>query len=180
MPPNRLRWPWGTRMNWMMNYGQRFAPGAKIIQIDINEAELGHNRDIEMGIFGDAKAVMSQLLELAEQRSPDFSGALESPWIVGLREANEKRMAQTAPLLNSDQTPIHPLRLCKEIDEFLDRDAIISVDGNEILHFGRQSISTYMPGHRLNSGVTGIGGGITIWDWSASSKARQASSCTAW
>jgi acetolactate synthase-1/2/3 large subunit len=145
-------------MNWMMNYGQRFAPNAKIIQIDINEAELGHNRDIEMGIFGDAKAVMAQLLELAQQRSPDFSGALESPWIVGLREANEKRMAQTAPLLNSDQTPIHPLRLCKEIDEFLDRDAIISVDGNEILHFGRQSISTYLPGHRLNSGVTGTMG----------------------
>ena len=93
-----------------------------------------------MGIFGDAKAVMAQLLEIAQQRSPDFSGALESPWIVGLREANEKRMAQTAPLLNSDQTPIHPLRLCKEIDEFLDRDAIVSVDGNEILHFGRQSI----------------------------------------
>ncbi|MEC7914450.1 MAG: thiamine pyrophosphate-binding protein [Chloroflexota bacterium] len=148
----------GTRMNWMMNYGQRFAPNAKIIQIDINEAELGHNRDIEMGIFGDAKAVMAQLLELAQQRSPDFSGALESPWIVGLREANEKRMAQTAPLLNSDQTPIHPLRLCKEIDEFLDRDAIVSVDGNEILHFGRQSISTYLPGHRLNSGVTGTMG----------------------
>ena len=75
-----------------------------------------------------------------------------------LREANEKRMAQTAPLLNSDQTPIHPLRLCKEIDEFLDRDAIVSVDGNEILHFGRQSISTYVPGHRLNSGVTGTMG----------------------
>ena len=117
----------GTRMNWMMNYGQRFSPNAKIIQIDINEGELGHNRDIEMGIFGDAKAVMGQLLEAAQQRSPDFAGALESPWIVGLREADEKRMAQTAPLLNSDQTPIHPLRLCKEIDEFLDRDAIISV-----------------------------------------------------
>ena len=148
----------GTRMNWMMNYGQRFSPNAKIIQIDINEGELGHNRDIEMGIFGDAKAVMGQLLEAAQQRSPDFAGALESPWIVGLREADEKRMAQTAPLLNSDQTPIHPLRLCKEIDEFLDRDAIISVDGNEILHFGRQSISTYVPGHRLNSGVTGTMG----------------------
>ena len=148
----------GTRMNWMMNYGQRFSPNAKIIQIDINEGELGHNRDIEMGIFGDAKAVMGQLLEAAQQRSPDFAGALESPWIVGLREADEKRMAQTAPLLNSDQTPIHPLRLCKEIDEFLDRVAIISVDGKGILHFGRQAISTYVPGHRLNSGVTGTMG----------------------
>ena len=60
--------------------------------------------------------------------------------------------------MNSDQVPIHPLRLCKEIKDFLDRDAILSVDGNEILHFGRQSIPTYVPGHRLNSGVTGTMG----------------------
>ena len=61
-------------------------------------------------------------------------------------------------VLNSSQVPIHPLRLCKEITDFVDRDAIIAVDGNEILHFGRQSINTYVPGHRLNSGVTGTMG----------------------
>jgi acetolactate synthase-1/2/3 large subunit len=50
------------------------------------------------------------------------------------------------------------LRICKEIRDFLDRDAILCVDGNEILHFGRQSLPTYLPGHRLNSGVTGTMG----------------------
>ena len=70
----------------------------------------------------------------------------------------DRRAQQSAALLNSDQTPMHPLRLCKEIREFLDRDAILSVDGNEILHFGRQSLPTFVPGHRLNSGVTGTMG----------------------
>ena len=32
------------------------------------------------------------------------------------------------------------------------------MDGNEILHIGRQTIPTYLPGHRLNSGVTGTMG----------------------
>jgi acetolactate synthase-1/2/3 large subunit len=54
--------------------------------------------------------------------------------------------------------PIHPLRLCNEIDKFLDRDAIVTVDGNEILHYGRQSINTYYPGHRINSGPSGCMG----------------------
>ena len=40
----------------------------------------------------------------------------------------------------------------------MDRDAILSVDGNEILHYGRQSIPTFKPGHRLNSGATGCMG----------------------
>src|SRR5213592_4229420 len=56
------------------------------------------------------------------------------------------------------QLPIHPLRLCREVRDFLDREAILSVDGQEILNFGRQSIPSYLPGHRLNSGPFGTMG----------------------
>ena len=148
----------GTRLNWMLQYGRRFSKDARIIQIDIEGSELGHNTSVELGIVGDAKAVMGQMVEEAEAQEARYAGALESPWIVRLREDNDRRAAQSAPLLNSDQVPIHPLRLCKEIRDFLDRDAILSVDGNEILHLGRQSIPTYVSGHRLNSGVTGTMG----------------------
>ena len=57
-----------------------------------------------------------------------------------------------------DQVPIHPLRLCKEVRDFLDRDAILVVDGQEILNYGRQAIPTYAAGHRLNSGPFGTMG----------------------
>ena len=147
----------GTRMNWMINYGQRFG-NAKVIQIDIEASEIAHNRDVDLGIVGDAKAVLGQMVAEVEARPEDFAGRLESPWISRLQEDNDRRAGQQALLLNSDQTPIHPLRLCKEIRDFLDRDAILCVDGNEILHFGRQSLPTHVPGHRLNSGVTGTMG----------------------
>ena len=147
----------GTRLNWMLNYGQRF-PNAKVIQIDIDAAEIGHNRNIDLGIVGDAKIVLGQMVAEIEARPSEFAGRLESPWVSHLRDTNDRRAEQSAPVLNSDQTPIHPLRLCKEIGDFLDRDAILCVDGNEILHFGRQSLSTFVPGHRLNSGVTGTMG----------------------
>ena len=148
----------GTRLNWMMNYGKRFNPDAKIIQIDIDDSELGHNRDIEIGIFGDAKTVMSQFASEVENMPSAFDGSLESPWILNLQKTQEQKEVANFNVLNSSQVPIHPLRLCKEITEFVDRDAIIAVDGNEILHFARQSIPTYYPGHRLNSGVTGTMG----------------------
>ena len=148
----------GTRLNWMVQYGHRFNRDAKVVQIDIDPAELGHNRNIDLGIVGDAKAVMSQLVEEARNREADWAGRIESDWIVHLSEVEDQRASQGAALLNSDQTPMHPMRLCKEIREFLDRDAIVSVDGNEILHIGRQTIPTFEPGHRLNSGVTGTMG----------------------
>lgn len=148
----------GTRLNWMMQYGRRFSNEAKLIQIDIEESELGHNRDCDLGIVADAKMALAQLADAASQRKDDFDGKLESDWIHDLSEYQTDKAANMEAVLNSNQVPIHPLRLCNEINKFLDRDAIVTVDGNEILHFGRQSINTYLPGHRLNSGVTGTMG----------------------
>jgi len=58
----------------------------------------------------------------------------------------------------TDQIPIHPLRLCKEVRDFIDRETILVVDGQEILNYGRQTIPSYRPGHRLNSGPFGTMG----------------------
>jgi acetolactate synthase-1/2/3 large subunit len=40
----------------------------------------------------------------------------------------------------------------------MDRDAIIVVDGHEILNYARQSIPTFVPGHRINAGANGCMG----------------------
>jgi thiamine pyrophosphate-dependent acetolactate synthase large subunit-like protein len=58
-------------------------------------------------------------------------------------------------LPEAENSDIHLLRLCEEIKNFMQREAILSVDGQEILNFGRQSIPTFVPGHRLNSGPFG-------------------------
>jgi thiamine pyrophosphate-dependent acetolactate synthase large subunit-like protein len=54
--------------------------------------------------------------------------------------------------------PIHPLRLCREVRDFIDRDTILTVDGHEILNFARQSIPSYQPFQRINSGTHGTMG----------------------
>ena len=146
----------GTRFNWMMTFGRRISEKSKIIQIDILGTELGHNRSIEIGIEGDAKAVLQQMIDEADRTG--FESKANSKWVETLRQADLDRRERVAPLENSEQQPIHPLRLCKELREVMDRDAILTVDGNEILHYGRQSMPTYVPGHRLNSGPSGCMG----------------------
>jgi len=79
-------------------------------------------------------------------------------WTGRLRVLDAEKQAESDKALATDQVPIHPLRLCKEVREFLRRDAILVVDGQEILNYGRQSIPTYVPGHRLNSGPFGCMG----------------------
>ena len=145
----------GTRFNWILNFGRRFGPQARLIHVDVSAEEIGHNRGIDVGIVGDAKMVLQQLNALAGKRPARRD---RSAWLHQLQEDNERRWKDIDGMLNSPSQPIHPLRLCKEIRDFAARDAIIVVDGNETLHFGRQSLPCYTPGHRLNSGVTGCMG----------------------
>src|SRR5207245_4494622 len=74
------------------------------------------------------------------------------------RSLNDDKVTDIYKQMRTDQVPIHPLRLCKEVRDFLRRDAILVVDGQEILNYGRQSIPTFAPGHRLNSGPFGCMG----------------------
>lgn len=146
----------GTRFNWIMTFGRRISESAKIIQIDVHAAEIGHNRSVDIGIVADAKSAMRDIV--SEVARTGMRSKADSAWVDYLRDIEMNRRQRAEQLENSDQVPIHPLRLCKELREVMDRDAILSVDGNEILHYGRQSIPTFEPGHRLNSGATGCMG----------------------
>ncbi|HXM56629.1 MAG TPA: thiamine pyrophosphate-binding protein [Candidatus Dormibacteraeota bacterium] len=146
----------GTRVNYLIDYGRppRMAAGARMIQVDIDPHELARTRDVDVAIAGDARAVLGQLTDAAGDR---LVGRFER-WTAYLADLDEEKRLDAERALATDQRPIHPLRLCREVRDFLDRDAILSVDGQEILNYGRQSIPTYVPGHRLNSGPFGTMG----------------------
>ncbi len=147
----------GTRFNYVLQFGRapRFAADLKVIQIDVDPGELGHNRAPDVPIVGDARAVLEQLTAQARGR---IERGRYHGWVTKLRTLDTEKAAEMDRQMSTDQVPIHPLRLCKEVRDFLRRDAILVVDGQEILNFGRQSIPTFVPGHRLNSGPFGCMG----------------------
>ena len=147
----------GTRFNFVIQFGRapRFAADLKVIQVDVDPGELGHNRPVDVPIVGDARAVLEQLAAEARGR---IDPGRHAPWVTRLRALDTEKQAEMTKLMSTDNAPIHPLRLCKEVRDFLRRDAILVVDGQEILNYGRQSIPTFTPGHRLNSGPFGCMG----------------------
>src|SRR5688572_15374310 len=147
----------GTRFNWIVQFGRppRWGKDTKIIHVDVNPTQLGWNREVDVPIVGDARAVLEQLTEAARGK---LDPRKYNAWTGRLRVINAEKEADQEKAMSTDNLPIHPLRLCKEVRDFLRRDAILVVDGQEILNFGRQSIPTFMPGHRLNSGAFGTMG----------------------
>jgi thiamine pyrophosphate-dependent acetolactate synthase large subunit-like protein len=147
----------GTRINYVIGHlaPPRFNAKARLIQVDVDATEIGHNRPADVGMVGDARAVLAQLLGAADGRldSRRYAG-----WRDHLTQVEASKRADAEKAMSTEQQPIHPLRLCKEVRDFLDRDAILVVDGQEILNYGRQSIPTFVARHRLNSGVFGTMG----------------------
>jgi acetolactate synthase-1/2/3 large subunit len=149
----------GIRLDWRVGFGRPplFSEDSKWIQVDIEPTEIGRNRPIDIGITGDARAVLKQMIEEARDRC---QGREELPWVKECREQIKSQQEQLEVIMNSDSVPVHPARLCKEIRDFIDRDATIVIDGGDISMWGFRSLRSYEPGHLLSvlpTGTLGVG-----------------------
>ncbi|MFZ2448785.1 MAG: thiamine pyrophosphate-binding protein [Syntrophobacteraceae bacterium] len=139
----------GTPFDFRLGYGNTIAPGAKIIQVDLDYAELCHNRDVDVPILGDIGAVLEQLADAA---SPS---AGHKEWLEELRAVDSRLSQQDLPFMHSDAVPIHPLRLAREINDFLTEDTIFIADGGDVVTMAAGVVKTRKPGHWLDPGPLG-------------------------
>jgi acetolactate synthase-1/2/3 large subunit len=91
-----------------------FAPHAKIIHIDIDPAEIGKNKRIDVPIVGDVKAVLTDMLLTLKK-----SGLTEA-WLKKI-----KHWRQHHPLKCPDDGKLHPQFVIRQMSELLAGDAII-------------------------------------------------------
>lgn len=150
----------GTRLNFILNFGAPplFADDAKFIQIDVRPEEIGRNRDAAVGIHGDLKTVLQQLMAELKGRTRE---GMRAAWVGECQDYARTRRSGMEAEGASDQTPIHPLRLVKEIAGTLDRNATVVMDGGEITVWGPQLLRVHEPGHWLDNGPFGcLGPGI--------------------
>ena len=152
----------GARLDWIFGIGVDLAEDAKIIHIDVEPEEFGLARDIEVGIVGDAGAVVRQVNEALEGRTKAVAEErASSPWRSSLEERTASMRGQFAEVMNSENLPMNHYRMMREIRDFLPRDALVVVDGELTLAAARQVIPTFLPGRRLNIGSNAcIGMGV--------------------
>jgi acetolactate synthase I/II/III large subunit len=147
----------GARIGLFLNGGAWLPPNAKIVQIDIEGAEIGRARDIDLGIVSDCGEALRALIQGAERRSwPDRSG-----WAATLKGAQQAWKFLYKDALESDAAPMHPLRLMQEIGRFLGEDDILVVDGGETFVWMQMAATLKKPGRFVSYGYLGcLGVGI--------------------
>jgi acetolactate synthase I/II/III large subunit len=93
--------------SWVPGYTYNIPP-TKLIHVDIDSQEIGRNYPTEIGIVGDVREVLRQLLELAEKRGPKRE---RSPWNDQVEAYKEEWSNFIEPEKASDAVPIDPRRL---------------------------------------------------------------------
>jgi len=150
----------GTPFDFRMGYGKRLSKDATVVQIDLDYRTVGKNRDVDLGIVGDAGQVLAAVAQAASGRT-DNGAVGRKTWLEELQAVEEKAKQKRLPLQHSDASPIHPYRLVHEINEFLTEDSIYIGDGGDIVTFSGQVVQPKSPGHWMDPGPLGtLGVGI--------------------
>jgi acetolactate synthase-1/2/3 large subunit len=101
-------------------------PPTKLIQVDIDPQEIGKIYPVEVGLLGDARAVLRQLVEAVQGRTPALE-VIESR-VADLDARRGSWRKELAESQRDGSKPIHPARLLDEISRAVPEDAIFVTD----------------------------------------------------
>ena len=142
----------GGRFNWIFGMGRRFAPDAKLIQVDIEAEEMTSGAKISQGIVADARATAEALATALTQASLTRSAA---GWLQGLRKKAQHNEAGLLAAQHDNSQPINPYRVVAEIKDALPRDAIVTAEGETTMGICRAMLPSFVNRSRFNAGTTG-------------------------
>ncbi len=124
---------------------KKFVPDAKIVQIDIDAAEINKNIMIDQPVIGDVKEVLKRLLPKIEERAKD-------QWNEEIEQLKEKYP------LTYDQTGLTGPYIIEEIYRLTKGEAIISTDVGQHQMWAAQYYKYTKPHTLLTSGGLGTMG----------------------
>jgi thiamine pyrophosphate-dependent acetolactate synthase large subunit-like protein len=145
----------GGRFNWIFGMGRRFAPGAKLVHVDVAAEEMYSGANVALGIVGDAALAAEGLVAALAGRK---LRSAKSGWLSVLREQSRKNDEAVAKVLADDSIPINPYRLVAEVRAALPRDTIVTSEGETIMGICRMLLPSYVSRGCLNAGTTGCMG----------------------
>jgi thiamine pyrophosphate-dependent acetolactate synthase large subunit-like protein len=142
----------GTPLDFRMKFGASIPEDAKIVQLDLDETLIGQNRAADVGLVGNIGASLSLLLEVMADLGISVD---KSERCLKLRAAENELEAALRSQLDSDEVPIDPLRLCKEIAEAVTDDMIVIGDGGDIVAQASKVIRVPRNGTWMDPGPLG-------------------------
>ena len=125
-----------------------FMQDGKVIHIDIDPAEIGKNVDVDLPIVGDAKHILSSLIEVLGGYKPS------DKWANSLKIQKREKY----PRISYDDVPLKPQSVMKEIGAAINEDTIITTDVGQNQMWAAHFLDIRKPRKFISSGGLGTMG----------------------
>jgi acetolactate synthase I/II/III large subunit len=149
----------GARLDYRLGFGRppAFAEDVRFVRVDVEPSEIHRGRPADLGIVADPRSALEQLIAgTRELPSPHQS------WLSKVRSARQRYLSQWEGRGTEDVCPLYPIRICREIQPFLDRDVTFLLDGGNIGRWAHLMFWSRHPAHWMTCGASGaVGWGVS-------------------
>ncbi|MFO0742682.1 MAG: thiamine pyrophosphate-binding protein [Labilithrix sp.] len=152
----------GTPFDFRVDYGRSptWNPEAKIVQVDLDGAELGRNRKVDIAIDADSGIFLEQLADELGKAAPE-----PRIWLAAVRADEDKRRAKMQVEIESNDSPPNPLRVCHELGKRLGPNDIVIGDGGDFVATAAYVLKLQSPQLWMDPGplgTLGVGPGYAM------------------
>lgn len=140
-------------------WSAKLKPSQALIQLDVDPREIGKNYPAQLGLVGDSKTVLTEMLfqlerDLKWKESDAAAGRLE--WVKALK-AKHPRYVRTEGF-DDLSLPLKPQRLMRELREAAPANALYFVDIGNVMAWALHFFPVYEPGSfHINLGLASMG-----------------------
>ncbi len=142
---------------------------ATYIQVDTDPQRVGWHVPAEVGIVGDPKLVLRQIIDAVKAMDFDSEARSGGPWLQQMAEvrSNYERMIKERAAEHAATLPIHPDRLTRDLVSVLDADASLIIDSFTLSGYTSQWFTAHGMGQVVDAGPLapvghGVGMGIGV------------------
>jgi acetolactate synthase-1/2/3 large subunit len=156
----------GTPLDFRLGYGvfgDQNDPQRRPAVVHVADApgQVAAHAPLAARYAGDLGAFFGVLADPAAWPARPARAVWEESWLPRLQDAARSAVVADAPLLASEASPIHPMRIYGELAGLLDDDAVVIGDGGDFVSYAGKYIEPGRPGGWLDPGPFGcLGTGL--------------------
>jgi acetolactate synthase-1/2/3 large subunit len=131
----------GCKFSYTLAHGEEpfWKNTQKLIQVDIDSSIIGRAKPLTLGIVGDAKQFLIQMVEELK----NIKKVEKREWLEELATIRDNTRAKMHKKIMKDKTPILPKRMIKEVLEIIDEDGLLVLDGGDISTSAVEQVDWY-------------------------------------
>ena len=110
-------------------FGLPIPPGKFLIHSTSSAEDINKDYSADIGLVGDAKLTLDALIDEVKAQAGEDGRAEDARTVEEIAVAKASWLAEWTPLLNSDEKPINPYRVIREINRHIDHaESVVTHD----------------------------------------------------